>query len=343
MAKLAGAAADRELAAAMPRYRAYLLYGPDTGLVQERAELLVRRVVADPSDPFNVSVYTERDVLEDPVRLADDLAARSLLGGRRVVRVREAGDQLAAKLKDGRLPVHDEDALLVVEAGDLPSRSSLRKLFEEAPDAAAIGCYPDEGAALDRLIDSTLGEAGLSLSRDARALLKAMLGADRLATRSELAKLRDYMANAPGGHVDVDDVLAVVADEGTPAVDSLAYAALCGEVASALDQCRRLEAEGTSAVTLLRGLARIVSNAMAAADRVEQGMSPGEAVKSLRPPVFFRDQPKLEKVLARHRLSGLRRIQQAVWEAEKQAKSTGFPDMLVAAQLVLRIAVARGA
>jgi DNA polymerase III subunit delta len=338
MAKLTGAGLERELAADRPGFRAYLLYGPDVGLARERADLLTRRVVADPSDPFNVALYVEKDVLEDPVALADELAARSLLGGRRVVRVREAGDKLGGALKD-RLPAHDDDALLVVEAGDLASRSALRKLFEESPGAAAIGCYPDEGPALARLIDGALAEAGLSASPDARSLLAQMLGADRRATRSELGKLVDYMGS--GGLVDVEDVLAVIADDGSQAVDALAYAALAGEAVEALDICRRLEAEGTAAVALLRSLARIVTRAMIAADRVGQGMPPDDAIKSLRPPVFFKDEGKFRAVLRRHRVASLRRIQDELWAAEKQAKSTGYPDSLIAAQLILRISAAR--
>jgi DNA polymerase III subunit delta len=339
MAKLTGAGLERELAANRPGFRAYLLYGPDVGLARERADLLTRRVVADPSDPFNVALYVEKDVLDDPVALADELAARSLLGGRRVVRVREAGDKLGAALKD-RLPAHDDDALLVVEAGDLASRSALRKLFEESPGAAAIGCYPDEGPALSRLIDGTLAEAGLSATPDARSLLAQMLGADRRATRSELGKLVDYMGGG-NGRVDVEDVLAVIADDGSQAVDALAYAALAGEAVEALDISRRLEAEGTAAVALLRSLARIVTRAMIAADRVGQGMPPDDAIKSLRPPVFFKDEGKFRAVLRRHRVASLRRIQDELWAAEKQAKSTGYPDSLIAAQLVLRIAAAR--
>ena len=340
MAKLSGAALDRELAAPMLGYRAYLLFGPDVGLAQERAAQLVQRVVADPTDPFNVAVLAERDVLADPVALSDELAARSLLGGRRVVRIREAGDQLGAALKD-RLPSDDEDALLVVEAGELTTRSALRKLFEDSPHAVAIGCYADEGAALTRLIDGTLAAAGLSASPEARSLLQQMLGADRRATRSELDKLVAYMDGE--GRVIPDHVLAVIADGGTQALDRLAYATLTGEVGEALEQHRRLEGEGTTAVGVVRGLARVASRAMVAAHRIEQGMSEDEAIKSLRPPVFFRDEPRLRAVLRRHRLAGLRRIQEWLWQAEKQAKSTGFPDSVITAQLVLLIAGERSA
>ena len=54
----------------------------------------------------------------DPARLADEAAALSMLGGRRVVRVRNAGNGLG-KLFEAFLESPIGDALVVVEAGDL--------------------------------------------------------------------------------------------------------------------------------------------------------------------------------------------------------------------------------
>ncbi len=76
-----------------------LVYGPDTGLVQERAEKLLRTVTPDLTDPFNTVDLNEATLQADPARLADEAAAMSMMGGRRSVRVRGAGNDLAELLK----------------------------------------------------------------------------------------------------------------------------------------------------------------------------------------------------------------------------------------------------
>ena len=53
------------------------------------------RVCPDLRDPFRVAELTAAALAADPARLADEAAQISLMGGRRVVRVREAGDALA--------------------------------------------------------------------------------------------------------------------------------------------------------------------------------------------------------------------------------------------------------
>ena len=101
-----------------PEIRAVLLYGPDEGLVRERAAAIARSVCADLKDPFRVADLTAAVLAADPARLADEAAQLSLTGGRRVVRVRGAGDGLA-KLFAEFLGGTPGEAFVAVEAGEL--------------------------------------------------------------------------------------------------------------------------------------------------------------------------------------------------------------------------------
>jgi DNA polymerase-3 subunit delta len=136
--------ADRFAANPPKTLRAALVFGPDAGLVQERAEKLLRSVVPDLTDPFNVADLSENVLLSDPARLSDEASAISMMGGRRVVRVRGAGNALADLFEQFlESEEHSGDALVVIEGGDLSKDTGLRKLFESDGKAAAIACYAD--------------------------------------------------------------------------------------------------------------------------------------------------------------------------------------------------------
>ena len=143
-----------------------LVYGPDAGLVTERAEKLMKSVVSDLSDPFNVADLSEAALLADPARLADEAAAISMMGGRRVVRVRGAGNDLA-ELFESFLDDPKGDALVVVEAGDLAKTAALRKLFDGHKTAASLQCYPDSVRDLADVVRDALRAQGLSIAHDA--------------------------------------------------------------------------------------------------------------------------------------------------------------------------------
>ncbi len=78
-----------------PEVAAILLFGPDQGLVRDRAETLVLTVVDDPGDPFRVAVFTGADIKADPPCLVDEAAQLSMTGGRRVIWVHEATDGIS--------------------------------------------------------------------------------------------------------------------------------------------------------------------------------------------------------------------------------------------------------
>jgi len=90
---------------------------------------------------------------------------------------------------DAQLLEGAADCRVVYEAGGLRKTSPLRTACEKAKIAAAIGCYPDRGHDLARLIDQELGAAELTISPDARATLSSLIGGDRRASAIAAASI----------------------------------------------------------------------------------------------------------------------------------------------------------
>ena len=226
-----------------------LFYGPDAGLVAERARAVAEDAVDDPTDPFQL-VRIDGDALAaDPVRLMDEVGTIGLFGGRRAIWIRPTTRNLAPALDLLLKAAPLRDALVVIEAPDLNRSSPLRTLCERSPRALALPCYADRDRDLGDLIDITLREAGLSINREARAFLLASLGGDRMATRAELAKLVLYAHGQR--EVTPDDIEAAISDVSGLALDSVVDAAFSGQRGAADAGFRRAMTEGTSPATIL--------------------------------------------------------------------------------------------
>lgn len=321
-----------------PRARATLLYGPDQGLVRERAEALIRAVVPDPKDPFRLASLTAADLADDPARLADEAAAIPFFGGRRAIRVTGVGDRATGAIENF-LAAPAGDALVVVEAGDLGSRSTLRRLFEEADNAAAIACYADAPEALEELIEGVIAKAGHRIDPDAVDYLRANLGADRGLTRSELDKLVTYMGTKPAT-VRLADAEAVIGDSGASAVDDICFAATGGDPAGVEKALGRALGEGESPVAIIRAAQRHLQRLQSAADAVTRGASARDAVQRLRPPVFFKRAIELQAQVPQWDTEKARRAVELLTEAEIDCKSTGLPDEAICRNALLGIASA---
>lgn len=314
---------------------AVLLYGPDAGLVRERAAHLVGAVVDDPGDPFRSAELTGAALRDDHTRLADEAAAISLMGGRRVVVVKDATDTIG-ELVEGLLPALTPDsALVVVQAGDLGPRSRLRRTFEAAKNAAAVACYVDDDRAIEAIVRETLSGHGLTISRDALRYLCDNLGGDRLVSRSELDKLVLYMGDG-GGEVSLADAVACVGDSANMTLDDLAFAAASGDMEQVSRLIDRVRQEGTAAVSILRVLVRHFQRLHLAKGLIAEGRSPEQAMKALRPPVFFKQESAFRAQCARWPAELLETTLDAIGEAEAACKTTGAPGDLICGQLLLR-------
>jgi len=155
-----------------------LLYGPDAGLVRERADALVASAVDDPSDPFSLVRLDGDELSAEPSRLVEEAHTVPLFGGRRAVWVK-AGSRNFAAAVEAVLAAPPTDCRIVIEAGDLKRNAPLRAICEKAKYAAVLPCYVDTERDLIRLVDDEMRDAKLTIAPDARAALVSLIGGDR--------------------------------------------------------------------------------------------------------------------------------------------------------------------
>jgi DNA polymerase-3 subunit delta len=340
--KLQGQALGRYLRAPDPSVLAALFYGPDAGLVKERAQALLAAAAGDPGDPFRTCELTPADLKGDPARLVDEAAALPFTGGRRVVRLRDATDSVAALLKDVLRGAGQ--GLVILEAGELGPRAPLRVLCETSERAAAIACYRDEGEALSGVIAADLKRSGLTAAPDALEYLTANLGGDRALTRAELEKLALYMAGSggPDGRrgavVSLEDAMATVGDTAALGLDDLIHDVAGGSPAAVERDLERQLAEGDSPVTILRAAARHFMRLHVVAGAMARGQDADGAMATLRPPVFFRDKDRFRGQLRRWKPPALAAALARLTEAEIDCKTTGLPAETICRRVLAEIA-----
>jgi DNA polymerase-3 subunit delta len=227
MTLLKAAGVEAFVARPDPARAVVVLFGPDSGLVSERAEAIVRASVDDPNDPMAIVRMAGDDLASDPARLADEALAIPMFGGRRAIWVRAGARNFVAAVEGLISGGQLRECRVVIEAGDLRKTAPLRALGERNASVTAIACYADTGRDIDRLIEEEIRGSGLSIAPEARAALAALLGGDRRASRNEIQKLATFAHGQ--GSVSLEDVAAVVGDSSAWALDQLVDAAYAGK------------------------------------------------------------------------------------------------------------------
>ncbi len=335
MTEIKGASIDRTLSHPPKDLVAALIFGPDQGLVRERAEKLIKSIVPDLKDPFLIADLDDGVLSSDPARLADEAAAISMLGGRRVVRVRGAGNALA-KLFERFLEDPAGDALVVVEGGDLARGTGLRKVFEGADNAAAIACYGDTARDLPDVVRDALKAEGLSIAPDALADAASRLGSDRGVTRRELEKLALYARGSK--QITLEDVRAVLGDEAEVRSEEALDAAGQGDLKRLDLALERLWIAGTSPVAIVRMALSHFQRLALARGEVDRGETLDGAMRKLRPPIHFMRQASFKAQAGNWDLPRLLDALDLLLETEALTKTTAVPAETVTARALFSIA-----
>jgi len=270
----------------------------------------------------------------------DAIKAVGFFPGPRAAFVEETTDVAAPAIAAALQDWQPGDAQIIVTAGALKPSSKLRKMFESHANAYAVGIYDDPPTRAE--IERTLATAGIrAVPPDTMAVLTGLasdLGpGDFNQTIEKLAlykrgddsplSLEDVDACAPQStEAALDDVLNVVAE------------AKSGEIGPLI---RRLQAQGTNAVSLCIGATRHFRTLYAAAS------DPGGAaagVGRLRPPVYGKRRDRIVRQAQNWGPARLETALTVLTDTDLHLRSAGqtAPAMAVMERALIRLAMLAG-
>ncbi|MDO1559089.1 DNA polymerase III subunit delta [Brevundimonas sp. 2R-24] len=335
---------ERLLKGPGPEFAAALFYGRDRGVAAERAATLAKRIAPDLDDPFRVAVLTDTDVEADPARLEEELTALSMIGGRRLVRLKlsteKAGPDKAAA---AALQAHAdqaggaEGAFFLIEAGALGRESALRKAAEKLSACACVPCYEDEAGDLARLVREGLAADRISITAEALDAFVARLPKERGVARSEIERLALYAGPGSGVTLDLDAVKEVLGVEPEASLFEAANDAFGGRPGPAQSGLRRAFDEGESGPAAVRAAGQHLARLHRVMVLAKSGAGLKEAAKAAG--VFWKQEREFLRQVNGWTPSEIEAVRLEITEADRACKRAGSPDALLAERLFLMIAL----
>lgn len=318
--------------------RAALLYGRDRGVVRDRADQLAKKATANPDDPFDVAMLTDGDL--DDGKLESELQAISMMGGRRLVRLRLSAEKaekaVAEALTNHAAGLLNPDAFFLIEAGELRRDSALRKAGEKAEACATIPCYEDEPGDIARLVRETLAADKVGLDSQALDLFVARMPKERGVSRQEIERLALFLGPGSGVIATPSDLESFLGVEPEASLFDAASDAFGGRLGPAQAGLRRAAAEGETGPAAVRAMGMHLGRLRRTLTLAASGASLQEAAKASG--VFWKQEREFLRQARAWTLPHLDTVQPDVLAADKACKSTGSPDSLIAERLALTIA-----
>jgi DNA polymerase III subunit delta len=342
---------DRLIKRPGPSLRGAVIHGPDLGVVRERARALGEAVAARPDDPFDVALLSEADLADGGDHLEGELMAYSMMGGRRLVRLRLTGEtkdpgRSGAAWKEpaavvGALSRHlagefNPGAFFLIEAGILPARSPLLKMAKDAEACVVVPCYADEAGDLARFTREALAADKLSLTADALNLFVSRLPGERGVARQEIERLALFLGPGSGRTADAADLIDFLGVEPRTSLADAAIEAFGGRLAGAHAGLRRAAQEGEGGSAAARAMSAHLGRLRHAVALHQKGAPLARLAKDMK--IFWKNEREFLRQARVWTLAEIDRIQPAVLSADRACKETGAPDRLIGERLALAIA-----
>jgi DNA polymerase III subunit delta len=269
--------ADRYLLRPSSEHYLFLIFGPDQGRRSERCQTLLRSRLGVECVARPTIDLPGDEISSDPHLLLDEAHAVDMFNdGLRIIRVSVGNKSLLSAL-DLVARARPTDSVIILEAGDLRRDAPLRKWFDQQPFAASIECRPDDARDIQRLIDTEIDLAGLTIDPDARETLGTMLGEDRLSSRAALTKITLYahgQATITGRHIS-----EILQDESALSIDSIISALFSGRPNQVTEVIQKALQNGVDVNLIIAGALRYATALHRSRIEIDGGASFDDALQ----------------------------------------------------------------
>ena len=317
-----------------PEIKCIILFGTNEGLINEWQNKCATAVCEDTNDGFRYTSFEMEQISATGGELYGEYHAQSLMGGRRVVVVKNADNSLYQILKN-MLPETKSENLLIISSSSLNTRSSLISWAKERDDIYVVGCYDDREADISQSVAQMLKERGLQTMPDVLQFLTSRLSSDRKMNVAEIDKLALYLGEKK--NVDIADVRACISDIAGADYEDLCYYTASGNTQKACTSFNRLIKEGEEPATLIRQIGYHFMKLLSILALITEGKSTEEALKSLRPPLMFYRKDEFIRQLKVWNKDRIFSALSMLYECERDCKTTGMPAENLADYCILRI------
>ena len=317
--------------------KVFLVYGSNEGLQAEYVKSLTTAICPNIYDPFQVVYLNGADVNADSSTLMAEYASQSLLGGRRVIVIKDADNNLAKHIKT-MLETINSDTLVIVSGAGFNKKSSLVTLAESREDMAVIACYEDRDEDVYTTVRNKLVENGYTIGSEALKILCARLSNDRKTNLGEIEKLITYM----GGKKDIAvvDVETIVSDASSSTSDDVCYYAAGGDSEKAQKAFYKMINEGNEPISIVRNLTYHFSKLLTVLGYMENGETPDKAIYKLVPRIIFFREPAFKRQLSFWRKDKLLGVMDLLYKCERDCKTTNMPVEEIVSYTIMQISSA---
>ncbi len=293
-----------------------LFYGPNEGLVRDKVNYITQHYLG--TSLYELINFNAKELDNDPHTLDNILRTVSMFYPNKIVII-ESIKEKYIKIIEKIILNPPQKVILIIKSENLSRSSKIRSFFENEKSVFALACYEDDIKSLMKTIDSFDQENKIGFDRDIKSYLLQSLSNDRMISKQELEKIKLF-CHKNSEKIELDDIKNLLQDSSSKNLNIMNQNVMNGNTAKSSRVIGQLLSEGTNPISLIRSLINYIMRIQITKIEMRKGDSFENAIKALRPPVFWKDKDIFQKHCMQWPIQSIEKILSNLLEAEIECK-----------------------
>jgi DNA polymerase-3 subunit delta len=296
-----------------------LLYGENFGLKDD-----FKKKIIESNKDAEVINLDQNDILKNDNSFFSEILNISLFNEKKIFFIYQTNDKILDVILKIEKKLSAQKIYLFSEI--LDKRSKLRNYFEISKSQGVIACYADDELAIRKIISEKLKDFN-GLSKQIINIIIESCGLDRIKLKNELNKIISFFIDKKINVKHLQQLLNISVNED---FDLLKDHALMGNISKTNKLLSDTILEKDKNIMYLNMIHSRLSK-LQEFIKISKNSKLEEAIKELRPPIFWRDKPIFLLQAKKWSVSKIKKILIEIYSIENKIKSNFMivPNSLV--------------
>ena len=304
----------------------YLLYGKNEGLKTDCINQILEK---NDGKVFN---YDEKQINDETETFYENILSGSLFESNKVIIINRASDKIFEIIQD-LINRNTTNITIIINAGQLETRSKLRSLFEKNKDLVCIPTYPDNNDTLSKLTAIFFKKENIPISQQNINIIVDKCNGDRHNLNNELNKIKNYTLSKK--KISSQEILRLINLSENFEISELIDNCLAQNKNKIINILNENNYSAEDSIIILRTFLSKTKRILKLAIELEKNKDINKTINSAKPPIFWKDKEIVKVQLNKWKTKKIKELIKNINNIELEIKKNYNNSIIIITNFIL--------
>ena len=293
----------------------FLFYGPNLGRIDDCTNLITHFYKRD-NDLEVINLHTDDLKKEDLLKIFLECNSPNLFNNKVVISIYLNNEKISKELITTLSNLNEGNLIVVVRGDQIGPKSIVRTFFEQNETSMSVPCYEENQVEKFKLISDFINKEKAVLQDSEIKILCQILPDQRLEIKNELEKII-ILLKCFGKNIADDYMYSCIPDSINNDQTKFIFSVGAKNTKNFIREYNKFTNFGSDDIKLISFLLEHFFRLMSVKHNILDGFTMQEAIRRLRPPIFFKNIKNFERQLSELEVGEINKVVKNLFMCKK--------------------------